>query len=619
MLLSIPNLEFLESEFAKFKDEFPNLEDRLNRYKTSASETIVFAAKEGLTNADDAVRALFISDFIITSSEVPMSSDEQRHRSIFETFKFGQKYRCKSTDKLMDLYYLAYKTAILIRRQDLFMAGRGLDRKTSLVKLADAIIKPYLALSSKILGEGSCGWELGILAAALTKNFPNEYLTKLKSLPEYTSADKITPVIWEILQSYELMKEIERNPNIVIPYVNESSSILVLDPEKKFSEWRVKEKRKNDKKLLIDFNNKLKTLDSPRVLCSFRFKVKGAEEKIILVRDPYNDKRPFFLLKTPASEINITESLTILNQRGLEYEGWLETIKAEKPSDLPKDTDIEGKSTEEILVEKPIGKEKETEETKHLDLLKPVKTKYSGGFLSKVFSIFKKDTKKEDKDISKVKKPSKEEKQILEEKKKRIMPKMIKIRKAKEFLPPLAKVMTVDAVGDLQLYEIFDTLRESSYIIQLISEHSFEENVIKILTYKTDEFTPKKKSVNALLETIQGQVSLLSKHFFEIEELIPEEAFFIVKPTSTEKEEQRFVVSIAANEERSINVIAETFKKDIIDWQARRDKEELVITRRTLHMRTDQLLKSRRSIRHIDDAVERIFKEELKLDSMEWK
>ena len=129
---------------------------------------------------------------------------------------------------------------------------------------------------------------------------------------------------------------------------------------------------------------------------------------------------------------------------------------------------------------------------------------------------------------------------------------------------------------------------------------------------------PKKESVNKLLEEIQEQVTLLSTHFFGVEELDPEEAFFIIKPKDTEKEEERIVVGIATNEERSVNVIAETFKKDIIDWQARRDKEDLVITRRTLHMRTDQLLKSRRNIRHLDEAVERIFKEEIKLESMEW-
>lgn len=616
MLLAIPNLEYLESEFAKFKEEYPNLEDRLNRYKTSASETISFASKEGITKADDAVRALFISDFIITSSEVPMGSDEQRHRSIFETFKYGQKNRCKSTDKLMQLYYLAYKTAILIRRQDLFMAGRGLDRKTSLVKLADAYVRPYLALSSKILGKGPCGWELGILAAALTKNFPDNYLIKLKNLPEFTFAEKITPTIWEILQSYALVKEIERNTNIVIPYVNESSSVLVLDPDKEFSEWGAKGKRKNDKKLLVDFNNKLKSLDSQKILCSFRFHVKGTEEKVILVRDPYNNRRPFFLLKTPASEINITEALTILNQRGNEYDGWLETIKAEKPKDIPNDKS-EGKSTEEILVEKSIKEEKV--EIKKVKQEKPAKTKSSGGFFAKIKSIFMKESEKEEKRVLKPKKETKEEKKITEEKKKRIMPKMAMIRKPKITLPPLAKVMTVDAVGDLQLYEIFDTLRESNYIIQLISEYTFEDKVIKTLSYKTDEFMPKKESVNKLLAEIQEQVGLLANHFFGIEELEPEEAFFIIKPKDTDTEEQRIVVSVAANEERSINVIAETFKKDIIDWQARRDKEDLVITRRTLHMRADQLLKSRRNIRHLDEAVERIFKEEIKLESMEWK
>jgi len=77
-------------------------------------------------------------------------------------------------------YFLANKTNSMIRRSDVFMAGRGVIRKASLITLKDIYIDPYLKICSELLGDGPCGWELAILAGALKKTLPGVEYNALK-------------------------------------------------------------------------------------------------------------------------------------------------------------------------------------------------------------------------------------------------------------------------------------------------------------------------------------------------------------------------------------------------------------------------------------------------------
>ncbi|MFV2015906.1 MAG: hypothetical protein ACC656_10780, partial [Candidatus Heimdallarchaeota archaeon] len=63
--------ESLITEILEKLDQEYDLKARLGRYESATPELIEFAANNGIPEVNDAVRALFISDFVITSSEVP--------------------------------------------------------------------------------------------------------------------------------------------------------------------------------------------------------------------------------------------------------------------------------------------------------------------------------------------------------------------------------------------------------------------------------------------------------------------------------------------------------------------------------------------------------------------
>jgi len=80
--METPNLDVLR-ETAKKIDEEYDLKTQIRRYKTMFSELVENASTLGLTGEDDAARALFVADFIVVSSEVPLSpTDEERRISV---------------------------------------------------------------------------------------------------------------------------------------------------------------------------------------------------------------------------------------------------------------------------------------------------------------------------------------------------------------------------------------------------------------------------------------------------------------------------------------------------------------------------------------------------------
>ena len=265
--MDIPNLEVLREISNNIGKEY-DLENRLNRYKNLAPELIEFVKNNGLPNTEEAIRALFVADFIVAASEVPTGSvDEVRYISVAKAFISGN-LRCRSPDALVQMFYFAYKTAILIRRQDLFMAGRGIDRKVALIRIKDSYITPYLHIASEILGEGSCGWELGILSAALIKNYPEIEIDEYITVPAHSKHRWMTEPIWNLLKKYADNQKVETNQNTIIPNVSESQNILLLnsDDSSQISLWGITTSNKSKIQATVQsiaqtFDKDLKMLD----------------------------------------------------------------------------------------------------------------------------------------------------------------------------------------------------------------------------------------------------------------------------------------------------------------------------------------------------------------------
>ncbi|MFX1334066.1 MAG: hypothetical protein ACFFB2_08440 [Promethearchaeota archaeon] len=575
---NIPNEKVLKNILHKIEEEY-DLLNRLNRYK-SQSELIAFASNQGLTEIDDAVRALFVADFIVTVSELPSGgTDNERYSSIIRSFMQGRS-RCSSSDSLMRIFYLAYKIATTIRRQDLFMAGRGLSRKAALIRLKDSYITPYLAIASEILGKGPCGWELGILSAALKRMYPDNEIQQFKEVPEYTAYKILTEYIWNLLVHYEQKQIIETNPTPIIPNIEESKSILLFDTQKTalVSLWNTIPAN------ILKFKTELPSLSQfltqnieGKQLILLRGSILNTMEHFFIVRDPFTTSKPIFILQTPADELNLSRVLTILHLRGLEQDGWksLFTVKEEpviKPIKVPV---TEPKETVDV------GEVKKGE-------IPPVKE----GFFAKIKRVIfgkKPEVIIDDKPTPKHIKPRVSIKMKEDKKQVRIDPFMTQ----SAFI---AQGITVDAVSDINLFELFDTVREKNYFIAGTFETDFEETTTKFYSKPINDLPSK---VVSFFNGLDHEISTLYSNCFGDNQVLIEELFFMAE------DGQQMIISVNGNQERVVGAIAITDVDKILDWQSR-EKEVEPLQRRSLQMRTSQLLAARRHT-PFDEAVERIY------------
>ncbi|MFW9905281.1 MAG: hypothetical protein ACFFFH_13155 [Candidatus Thorarchaeota archaeon] len=589
-MLTVPNEEVLRSLVQKIDDEY-DLVNRLNRYK-SQSELIKLATNLGLTQLDDTIRALFVADFIVTASELPLEgTDEERYKSIIQSFIQGHS-RCSSSDALMRIFYLAYKTATTIRRQDLFQAGRGLSRKAALIRIKDSYITPYLKVTSEILEKGSCGWELGVLSAALKRKYPDDEIAQLEDVPEYTIHKTLTDFIWRLLMEYSKVQAAETNPNPIIPNIEESKSLLLLDAQNTelASLWNVTPS--NILKLKIDLPSFVKFTNQPidnKDLTLVKGKVLETTEHFFIIRSPFTANKPIFLVKTPADEINFTRVLTILHLRGLEHDGWSKVVHSDKSLPEPEFNKEIEPLTEVLTQEEKVEVKQETIIKKE-GIFTKIKKKFFGRKIEP-------ETGEEKKPIPK-----------------KLKPKLSVKIKEKVRLPSfmtqssfIAQGITVDAVSDLNLFEIFDTVREESYFIVGTFETDFQETKTNFIT-KPNVIPP--STIVTFLNTLEQEITKVFTNCFANNQVRVDELFFMGN------DQQKMIICMNGNQERVVGTIATTYVEKIVDWHAR-EKDVEALQRRSLHMRTQQLLAARRHT-PFQEAVERIYRGNLNINQTEF-
>ena len=570
-MVETPNIEVLRELLNKIDSEF-DLESRLNRYISVTPELIELGKNSGLSSDLDAARALFVSDFIVTGSEMPVNtSDEDRRKIIIDSFLKGLMERNKSSEKLMKIFFLAVKTSSLIRRTDLFLADRGLNREPSLIMLKDFYIEPYLALCSEFLGKGSCNWEISILSSLLKKSFPsNEYEFFLQA-PNYTPDEDLSYYIWNMLEAYSETQLLTPNTQIIIPNIENTSTILVgsSKPEFTFSFWNVDTPHsslKDNQNALEFLHNYLGKTDNSRSLVYLRARVPKLQQQFIVTRNPFSDNKPFIIMKTPADEINLSEALTLLDFRSREVKSWIDITKPpKKTKNQPSISQITSLSSQEI--QKP-------EEKK--------------GFFSKVFGGLFGKSKGIESSSSKI---------SIKDKEKNDKKKNKTRQKGNSNLPYfLSHATSASLVGDLQLFEIFDTYRESKYAVQGSLELDYKTKKTKLITRKKLD---NPQLIGEMINGLEDVLTSIIKHFFAEEiHVIPEEILFV------SKDDSRTIVCLESSDDRLVGTIGTTFVKNVVDWQA---KEEDIVQRRTLHMRTGQLLQARRHT-PLDEALKRIYK-----------
>ncbi|MCE7733757.1 MAG: hypothetical protein GPJ54_02690, partial [Candidatus Heimdallarchaeota archaeon] len=326
--MDTPNFEKVYSFLSDFENEYDL--GRLTRYKTLTPELIELAERAGLAQEEDAARALFISDFIVTSSEVPTEvNDEERRISIIKFFIDGFQ-RNQDSDKLMRAFYLSQKVAQAIKRNDYFLAGRGLDRASSQIIFKDILIAPYLEVAKHLLGEGEPSWELALLASAVKSSLPH---LEMSAYAGAKSADNLLPHTWKILGEFEKTHKVDKNDLMSIPNIDKSQIILLT----KFSNLphigltNIKKQVDVQEKVLVnDLLNFMEESDKDKSILYVSGSVMNSDENVLLVRNGKVEGKPLVIIKTPADEVNVTEMLTLLEQRSLEGNAWNELYNKQR-------------------------------------------------------------------------------------------------------------------------------------------------------------------------------------------------------------------------------------------------------------------------------------------------
>ena len=141
--VTIPNIEQIRNESLLSLTKECDLDNSQSRYATVNPELIKLSESLGLSDEKkDASRALFVADYVFTESPAG-SSEEDRRKDVLKMFLFGLD-RNEKSDILVQTFHLAFKTASMIKRRDIFMAGRGIQRQTSLLILKDIFIDAFL-------------------------------------------------------------------------------------------------------------------------------------------------------------------------------------------------------------------------------------------------------------------------------------------------------------------------------------------------------------------------------------------------------------------------------------------------------------------------------------------
>ena len=585
----IPNIEIIRNEaLLSLTKEF-DLEKSQSRYATVNPELIKLCESLGLTDEKkDASRALFVADYVFTESPTG-SSEEDRRKDVIKMFLIGLD-RTQSSEIIVQAFHLAYKTASMIKRRDIFMAGRGVPRETSLLILKDIFLDAYLQICSELLGVGKCGFELALLAGALKKTFPTTEYEAFKDAPKASEHGAVFKYTWKLLNEYNAKVKVEVNDQVVIPNIDTTNSLVCVNSEN-FSSWNIPTippDLNDNKKMLRELNDFISQADHIRPLVYFRGKILKTNEKVFLIRNPHNSAKPFLLFRSTADEVNVTEMLTLLNNRGRELSDNMDLFK-------PGSKVIQVKEKEEVKQEKPIVQEssKPVEVTTEASTSQQQEPPKKLGFFARLFGRGKKKEKstkqkesgKKTAEVPKaVQKPSKKE-------------------TTKTIHPPnnlsdfISNAVAVIGVGDLQLFEIFDTYRESNYQFLGVLHSDFTTNSSTFKVHK--EVTDARE----LVKTLDGLDVVLEKslkHFFgPAIQIMPEEILF------TGTADDRYVMLFEGNDEHLVSMAGSTSITE--DYTG---KEPEILQRRTLGMRTNQILNSLKSNR-FEDAVQRILGEEL--------
>ncbi len=145
---------------------------------------------------------------------------------------------------------------------------------------------------------------------------------------------------------------------------------------------------------------------------------------------------------------------------------------------------------------------------------------------------------------------------------------------------------------------MFDTYRESQYLIIGALESDFIDGSTSFLTAENFGNT---SDLADLLDGLDAVIENAAINYFKSEhQILPTELLFI------SKDDNRFIICLDGNQDRIVGTIGITYVKDETSISRSEEDKDEVLQRRSLHMRTGQLLAA---LQHtpFDAAVHRIY------------
>ncbi len=545
----IPNYQMIGELRENVNSEF-DLDTRLKRYESMSPELIEFAEKHGLSKSDEsAQRALFLADFIVTASELIGASDEERRSCVLELFKIGLETRNESSKKVMETMALGYYLGSKIRKNDLFLASRGLPMDIRYGRIHYNFIAPFLYYTREFLESSDFGfWELAVLFAAIRRtDLRLEYEDSPKSVKVNSVAD-LVEISRRKFISYTKENQIEEKKDAIIPNYLDTKAILSGKWKSVFSSFSNIDKQPSNSSL-ESLHSHLSKLDSNYKLQFLSGNLLDENNShLILVRNPYVSSKPSMILTTKVDGVNATQMTSILELVDSDAEGWLKefTIEVEQ-----KENTYETQSS----IKPPAPQKK--------------------GFIAKLLGMFKKEDSTPTGNTRATTK--------------------VQVSKLKRNMLPnsLADSLSVEAVSDIPLFETFDVIRESEYVLDGALESDYTSGQTSIYEI-TDNINPTK--LISILDGLDVQLeSVLSELSSSEVQFKPEEIVFSIN------DNEKVILTFSGDENRLVAVIGST-RTRVMDYPKKGDE---TVKRRTLMMRAGQLL-SARNHTALDSSVMRI-------------
>ncbi|MFQ5980312.1 MAG: hypothetical protein ACE5OZ_19425 [Candidatus Heimdallarchaeota archaeon] len=538
-------------------------------------------------NQQQALVALYLADFVVTSSNIKdlSISDEKRRLSLLQ-FCLPAWEQELDTAAIIALHMLSQELGVAVRRNFVYQLDRGLPVNIAIIRLADIFVVPFLKFSLTVSEKLTLPWLIALADGAISEILSSEAYEQLKEKKHLEDLKdfKLTDAALGSLERFIKTRTEKPNPHAKVPALSESVGAVLIRNLRRNEEFFGYSKPMPDKQLKklhkefsevcaqSKFQNKIIEPVYYRAT-SLASTVQQLTRQVFLVRGkPLDyDYEAWFFLNTTVDDINLETIRKILEERCVALEGVIRRPLA--PIKRIK------KKRKTAPISTPKGKQPS-----------PTAKKPKPSFWQRILAVFsrKKPDLIEEDDKAKAVEPESIIKEEIAE------PPEIEMEidewNRNEVLNYWAETLVVDAVANIDLEEIYDTLREKNWIITGLADFSEEKGTLLAI-----------EEQEGFLKSI---LTDLSGHFRELrdvaEELLPQAAKdaqmrFIPQEIFLEhKGEDKLydLFTFGASDEALTVLMAQHSHLTTLAY-IKPNKE--ISKRRTLQMRTRQLATARTS------------------------